>query len=289
MSNKYSNRRLQSSSLTTVVSISLVLFMMGLLGLLILNTQKLSDHVKESIGFQIILNDDVKEVNVHKLQKTLDASDYVVSTKHVTKEEAAEQLQKDLGEEFVSFLGYNPLLSSIDVRLKAGYANTDSIAWIEEDLLENANIKEVIYQESLINLVNENLKKISLVILVFSGLLLLIALALINNTIRLAIYSKRFIINTMKLVGATHGFIRRPFIWKGIQHGVLGALIAIGLLIGVIFLAQKEIPELLQLIDEVLLATLFGIVIVLGIVISWISTNLAVRKYLRMNVDGLYY
>jgi cell division transport system permease protein len=282
VSDKYTSRTLQSSSITTIVSLSLVLFMLGLLAIIILNTRKLSDNVKENIGFQIILNDNAKEVDVQHLTKTLDASDYVKSTEFITKEEAAKRLQTDLGEDFINFLGYNPLLSSINVHLKAEYANTDSLTWIEKDMLDTKLVKEVIYQKSLVSLINENVQKISLVILGFSGLLMIIALALINNTIRLSIYSKRFIIKTMQLVGATQGFIRRPFVLKGIKHGVYGAIMAILMLIGVLYFAQKQLPELVELQDRNMLLSLFGVVILLGIIISWVSTSMAVRKYLRL-------
>jgi len=289
VSDKYSKRRLTGSSITTIVSLSLVLFMLGLLGIIILNTRKLSDNVKENIGFQVILNDGVKDVDVARLQKTLDASDYVKSTEFVTKEEAAARLQKDLGEDFIDFLGFNPLLSSINVHLKAEYANADSLSWIEKDMMDTKLVKEVVYHKSLVTMINENVQKIGIVILAFSALLMLIALALINNTIRLSIYSKRFIIKTMQLVGATQGFIRRPFVLNGIKHGVYGAVIAILMLIGVLYIAQRQMPELQELQDQNMLATLFGIVIVLGIIISWISTSLAVRKYLRLKSDDLYY
>jgi len=263
--------------------------MLGLLGIIILNTRQLANNVKENIGFQVILNDNVKEVDVAKMQKTLDASDYVKSTEFITKEEAAARLQKDLGEDFIDFLGFNPLLSSINVHLKAEYANADSLSWIEKDMLDTRLVKEVIYQKSLVSMINENVQKIGLVILGFSSLLMVIALALINNTIRLSIYSKRFIIKTMQLVGATQGFIRRPFVLNGIKHGIYGAIIAILMLVGVLYFAQKQLPELAELQDRNMLATLFGLVIVLGIIISWISTSLAVRKYLRLKSDELYF
>lgn len=289
MSDKYSKRRLTGSSITTVVSLSLVLFMLGLLAIIVLNTRKLSDNMKENIVVQIILKDNAKEVGIQRLSKTLDAAEYVKSTEFVTKEAAAEKLQKDLGEEFIDFIGYNPLLPSINVHLNAEFANNDSLAWIEKELLNNRLVKEVNYQKSLVTNINENLKKISLVILIFSGLLMLIALALINNTIRLSIYSKRFIIKTMQLVGATQSFIRRPFVLQGIRHGIYGAIIAILMLIGVLSFAQKQLPELAELQDEKMLATLFGVVILIGILIAWISTSLAVRKYLRLKADDLHY
>jgi cell division transport system permease protein len=285
---KSSVRRLRTSYFTTVISISLVLFMLGLLGMIILNANKLSDHVKENISIAVILKDNAKEVEVIQLRKMLDASKFVKSTEYITKEEAAISLQKELGEDFVSFLGFNPLLSSLDVHLQANYANNDSIAWIEKDLLANPRVKEVFYQKSLVDLVNENLKKISLVIVCFSSLLLIIAVALINNTIRLSIYSKRFIIKTMQLVGATRGFIRRPFVLAGIMQGIYGALISIALLSGVIYLAQKEVPELIELQDVQLFASIFGSVLLIGILISWICTSFAVTKFLKLKTEDLY-
>jgi cell division transport system permease protein len=228
-------------------------------------------------------------VDVAKLQKTLDASAYVKSTEFITKEEAAARLQKDLGEDFIDFLGFNPLLSSINVHLKAEYANSDSLNWIEKDMLDTKLVKEVIYQKSLVSMINENVQKIGLVILGFSTLLMIIALALINNTIRLSIYSKRFIIKTMQLVGATQGFIRRPFVLNGIKHGVYGAIIAILMLMAVLYFAQKQLPELAELQNQNMLATLFGIVILLGVVISGISTSMAVRKYLNLKSDELHF
>jgi len=282
-------RRLRSSYLTSIISITLVLFMLGVLGLLILNAQRLSEYVKENIGFSIILKENVKEVDVILLQKTLDAAEYVKSTKYITKEQAAKELQEELGENFIDFLGYNPLLASIEVHLYADYANPDSIKIIEQDFQQYEQIKEVFYQKSLVSLVNENIRKISFIILIFSGLLFLIAIALINNTIRLSVYSKRFIINTMQLVGATRGFIRRPFLFRSVWQGIVAALLAIGLLSGVLYLAQKEFKEVINFQDVEIIGILFLGVLAIGIIINWISTFFAVSKYLRMNVDKLYY
>lgn len=289
MFDKYSKRKLVGSSITTVVSLSLVLFMLGLLGIIILNTNKLADNLKENITIQIILNDKAKEVDIQHLSKILDVSDYVKSTEFITKEDAAKRLQEDLGEDFVNFLGYNPLLPSINIHLKAAYANTDSLNVIEKEIVASKLVKEVVYQKSLVSILNENVQKISVVIIGFSGLLMIIALALINNTIRLSIYSKRFIIKTMQLVGATQSFVRRPFVLNGIKHGIYGAIIAILMLMSVLYFSQKQLPELGELQDQAMLLTLFGLVIVLGIIISWISTSLAVRKYLRLKSDDLYY
>lgn len=286
---KIARRRLRSSYFTLVLSITLVLFLLGLMGLLILNAQKLSVYVKENIGFSVILKEEIKEVDIIRLQKDLDASHYVKSTEYISKEQAAEELQEQLGEDFISFLGYNPLLASIDVKLYADYANPDSIAVIEKDLQKFSQVKEVFYQKSLVHLINENVRRISLIILVFSGLLFLIALTLINNTIRLSIYSRRFIINTMQLVGATRGFIRRPFVLKSMLFGTYSAVIAILMLTGVIYALQQELPEITILQDLKMIGALFILVILLGMFINSISTFFAVNKFLRMRTDELYY
>ncbi len=286
---KLNKRRLQSSYLTSIISISLVLFMLGVLGFLILNAKKLSDYVKENIGFSVIMNDGVKESEIIRFQKTLDVKKFVKSTEYITKDEAAEMLTEDLGEDFIGFLGYNPLLPSIDIRLIASYANNDSLAVIEKQIIQNPDVKEVFYQESLVEFINDNLRKISIIILGFSVLLMLISFALINNTIRLTVYSKRFIIKTMLLVGATQGFVRRPLIRTGILHGVIGALIAILLLSGIVLLSRNGIPELINLDQIDTFAALFGIVLLLGVLLSWLSYHFAVRKYLRMKTDQLYY
>ncbi len=289
MTEKYSQRKIQSSTITTVVSLSLVLFMLGLLALLLLYTGRISNYVKESIGFQVILNDSVKEVDIAKLKKTLDASEYVKSTEEISKEKAAEILRADLGEDFISFLGYNPLHASIDVRLKADFATNEFMSSIEKDMLSRKEVKEVFYQKSMVSAVNENMRKISGVILLFTALLMLIAIALLNNTIRLIIYSKRFIIRTMQLVGATQGFIRKPFIINGIKHGLYGAVIAILLLMGALKFLQDQMSDLISFEDVEVIASLFVMVVLLGIFISWISTSMAVRKYLKMRSDEMYY
>ncbi|MGD0710360.1 MAG: permease-like cell division protein FtsX [Bacteroidales bacterium] len=286
---KYARRRLTTSYLSTIVGITLVLYMLGLLGLIIMHAKKLSDYVKENIGFTVFLNDDVKEADIFQLQKSLDARAYVKSTEYITKDKAAKELQKDIGEDFITFLGYNPLPSSLEVRFKATFANSDSLTVLQNELERNKSVKEVSYQKSLVTMVNENLRKISLIILGFSALLLIIAIALINNTIRLSVYSKRFLIRTMQLIGATEKFIQKPFMVKGIIQGLIGSVITIVLLVFTLYFAQKKIPELRELQDAALFIKLFIFVTVLGLVISWASTLLAVRKYLRIKTDFLYY
>ncbi|MAX79225.1 MAG: cell division protein FtsX [Crocinitomicaceae bacterium] len=285
---KIERRRLNSSYFSVVVSITLVLLMLGFLGSILLKARELSTYVKENIGFSIYLNDGVKEVEVKRLQKSLDAAKYVKTSHFVDKETAAQVLQEDLGEDFVDFLGHNPLLASIDVYLNADYAHPDSIAWIEKDLLKNPKVKEVYYQKDLLSVVNQNIKQISFVLLIFSALLLVIAIALINNSIRLAIYSKRFLIKSMQLVGATQAFIRRPFVVQGVIRGVVSAFIANSLIFAAWYFLNKEFPEIFEIRDVELFASLFVIVMILGVLISWFSTSLAVRKYLRIKTEHLY-
>lgn len=287
--NRSTKWRLRSSYLSSIISNALVLFMLGVLFLLLFNANRLSDFVKENIGFSVILHDDVREVEANFLRKTLDASPYIRYTEYISKEVAAKELQEELGEDFIGFLGYNPLSSSIEVRLKADYANPDSIRKIEDELMSLRPVKEVFYQKSLVNLINENVSRISAIILLFSALLFFVAIVLINNTIRLSVYSRRFIINTMKLVGATWGFIRKPFLIKGIGHGFYASLVAIALLAGLIYIIQSEFYELLNFEQVELIGGLFGIVILLGIFINLISTYLAVNKYLRLKADDLYF
>jgi cell division transport system permease protein len=282
-------RRLRSSYLTSILSVSLVLFMIGLLGLLILNAKKLSDFVKENIGFSVILNEDVMEADIIRLQKNLDAARYVKSTRYITKEKAAREMEELLGEDFIDFLGYNPLLASIEVQLNAPFANNDSIQVIEGELKDISQIKEVFYQKSLIHLVNENVRKITIIMLSFSSLLLLISLTLINNTIRLSVYARRFIIKTMELVGATRGFIRKPFLIKSALHGFYAAIIANILLAVVIYFAQQQFMDIFSLQDFQTIGFLFLFVLLVGISLNWLSTFFAVNKFLRMHIDRLYY
>ncbi len=281
-------RRLRASFVTSVISISLVLYMLGLIGLLLLNTKKLSDYVKENIGFSIFLNDDIKEVEIFGMQKILDAKHYVKETRYITKEQAVSDFKEDWGEDFEDFLGFNPLPASVDVKLYAPYANADSIAVIEKDILNYDGVRDVVYQKDLIYKVNNNVRKISITILAFSFLLFLIALTLINNTIRLSVYAKRFIIRTMQLVGAQHALIRRPFLFRSLYQGSLSALIAIGLLIGTMMIAERQLEGLFSLKDYRISAILFSMVIFVGILLALISTSLSVNRYLSMTTDELY-
>lgn len=283
-----SSKKTKTIYVSTVISIALVLLMTGLLGLILVHAKNLSNYVKENIVLNIIVNDGAKEVDIQALQKQIDGNPYVLKTQYVSKELAARNLTKEMGEDFVDFLGYNPLLSSIDVYMKAEYANNDSITAFSNQLTKNPLIKEVIYQKSLIDMVNQNIRGIGLVILAFAFILLVIAIALINNTIRLAIYSQRFLIKSMQLVGATKNFIRGPFMTYGILHGFLAGLIAIILLLGILYLAQKQVPEILLLRNWLEFSFVFAGVIGIGILISGLSTYFAVSKFLRLKIYDLY-
>lgn len=285
---KFQKRRLRGSYISVILSVALVLFTLGLMGLTLLYAQKLSTQIRQNIGFTVYLHDDVKEVDIDRLQKAIDISDYALSTQYISKEEAVEILKKDLGEDFMQYLDYNPLLASIEVKMKADFAHPDSLAAIKTQLSKSSKIKEIEYQESLVHKVQQNINRIGIVMLGFAVLLLFVAIALINNSIRLSIYSKRFLIKSMQLVGATQSFIRRPFVTKGVLHGIYSAFIAILLIMAVMYYAQQYLPELIVIQDIEILAYLFLIVLALGIIISWISTSLAVRKFIRTRSDKLY-
>jgi len=282
-------RRLIRSYLTATISITLVLFLLGMMSLLVLNAERLSDYVREHVGFTLVLHDNVREVEVLRLQKTLIATDYVKSTRYVSKEEAAEQLVRDLGEDFVGFLGFNPLFSSVDIKLHAAYMQPDSLSVLEKQFLKFPQVKEVYYQRDLVNTINRNVKKISLFLLIFSILLLFIFISLINNTIRISIYSQRFIIHTMKMVGATRPFIRRPFIMKSMSCGLAAGLIANGALFFLIWSYRKIFEDLIDLQQIDTLGLTFLIVFLFGAAISWLSTYFAVNKFLRLRFEELFY
>ena len=283
-----SSKKTKTIYISTVFGIAMVLLMIGLLGLLLVDANNLSRYVKENIVLNIFVDEGAHETDVLQLQKQLDANPIVKQTQYVSKELAARNLQKDLGEDFVKFLGYNPLSQSLDVYLKAEYANNTDIDKFKADLLKNPLVKEVKYQRSLVDQMNQNLTSISLIILAFAAIFVILSVALINNTIRLAIYSQRFLIKSMQLVGATKNFIRKPFLLYGIWHGVLGALIAIIILMGTLYLAETQIPDLVILQNYTEFGIVFLIVIGLGIFISGFSTFLAVNKYLRLKIYNLY-
>nr|WP_294794932.1 permease-like cell division protein FtsX [uncultured Mucilaginibacter sp.] len=283
-----SAKKTKTIYISTVFGISMVLLMVGLLGLILVHANNLSRYVKENIVLNIFVDEAAHEADVRQLQTQLDANPAVKQAIYVSKELAARNLQKDLGEDFVKFLGYNPLSQSLDVYLNADYANNAEITKLKTQLLKNPFVKEVKYQQSLVDQMNQNLTAISLVILAFASIFVVVSVALINNTIRLAIYSQRFLIKSMQLVGATKNFIRKPFILYGIWHGILGGLIAVIILIGTLYLANLQIPDLVILQNNFEFGVVFLLVLGLGVFISGLSTYLAVNKFLRLKIYDLY-
>ncbi len=274
----------------SLMSITLVLFLLGVFALLIMHAQKLSNHLKENIGFEVVMNSNVKESDILKLQKQLDDMPAVKSTEYITKDEAIRRLSEDLGEDFLQWLGNeeNPLLPSIDVRFNAAYANPDSLSVIEANLLKNTDIKEIYYQKSLVNLINQNVRRIGIALIIISLMLLIISITLIRNTIRLSIYAKRFLVRSMQLVGATPAFISKPFIRKGRWQGFFGALLADALLALLLYGLTRRLPELTLVQDYKIIAGIFVGILVLGLLLGGLSTRFALRKYLHANVDRLY-
>jgi cell division transport system permease protein len=281
--------RIFKSYLTSTVSISMVLFLVGVLGIVLLNAERLAKYVRENIGFTLVLNDGIQESEITELLKSLKTTDFVKSVEYIDKETAAERLKGELGEDFTGFLGYNPLLSSVDVKLLADYANPGKLVVLEKKFMEYPQVKEVLFQRDMVNIINENVQKIGFVLVFFSGLLLFIFSALINNTIRISIYSQRFIINTMLLVGATNRFIRSPFIKRSIWYGVVGALAANLLLLILMYSYTQELKGIVDLDDFKIFGLVFVTDLGLGILISWSSTYLAVNKFLRLKFDELFY
>ncbi len=282
-------KRIFRSWITSAVSISLVLLMLGTLLLVLVNAGRLSDYVREQIGFTLVLKDNLKEADVARLEKVLAASSYIKSTRYIDKETAAQELTRELGEDFVGFLGYNPLFASVDVKLYAPYTNTDSLLIIEKEFLEYPQVKEVYYQKDLLGVVNDNVQKISLILMIVSALTGFIFVSLINNTIRLSIYSERFTINTMQLVGAARSFILKPFLIRAMTLGILGALIANAVLIVSMYTFRNEMEGIIYPAGFWVLGPVLLIVVVMGIVISFASTWFAVNKFLKMKFDELFY
>jgi len=286
--NKSLNRKIVSSSVSVIISLSLVLFVVGLLSLVLINAQKLSNYIKENIGFSIMIKEDVKEIEVIEFNKILDAEDFTKSTRFISKEQATKELEKDLGEDFVNFLGYNPIMASIDVKLNSSYANNDSLQNISTRLEKSDVVYEVFYQKNLIKKLNSNVSKISFFLICISLILFFIAFALINNTIRLSVYSKRFIIRTMRLVGAENSFIQKPFLITGVYQGLYSAIFAIFMLIGSIQLIQTETASILNINDLQIIGLVFIVLFCSGIIISGTSTFFAVRKFIYLNEGELY-
>ncbi len=285
----FQKRRLQSSYVSVVVSIALVLFMIGVLGLVLLKSTKVANHFKEKVVMTLFLKDEVTDENVKKLKESIQKETFVNKVIYIPKEEAAKEYEKDLGEDFLQFLGDNPLKNGIDIYLKADYVTPEKMTELEEAFEKNKFVAEVNYDKPLVQLLTKNIQRISFWLLVLSGFFGLVAIILINSSIRLSIYSKRFNIKTMQMVGATKSFIRKPFIWQSIRLGLLGAFIAISGLAVLIYYVDKYIPSLELFTDYVALGYVAGGIILIAFFITWISTFFATQRFLNLQTNDLYY
>lgn len=275
--------------ITSSISTTLVLLLLGLVVFFVLGAHNLSVYVKENINFSILISDDMKESDILKLQKKLDKEPFVKETEYISKKQALREQTEAMGTDPQEFLGYNPFTASIEIKLHSDYANSDSIAKIEKKIKRNTNIQEVLYQKDLIDAVNDNIRNISLMLLGLAVILTFISFALINNTIRLTIYSKRFLIHTMKLVGASWSFIRRPFPRRNFWIGVLSAVIADAVLWGAAYWLVSYEPELIRVITPEVMLLVSVAVLVFGVLITWLCALLSINKYLRMKASTLYY
>ena len=281
-------KRIAGSYIVSTLSIALVLVVIGVLIFMLLNARRVSEHVKQNIGFSIIVKDYVNEAEIKKMQKLLDTKSFVASSVFISKQQAAKEFKEELGEDFEEVLGYNPLLPSIEIKLNPLYANNDSLSVIEKQLLEDELIQEVSYQKSLVHMINENIRRLSVLLLIAGAALMLISFTLIRNTIHLAVYSKRFLIKTMQLVGAKSFFICKPFIQNGIWFGFFGSMFANLLLLTAIFFLQEEVGEVMNLMDREIIIVMVLFVTVCGVLLSWLSAWLSVASYLSKDVNDLY-
>ena len=275
--------------ITSSISTTLVLLLLGMVVFFVLSANNLSTYVRENIGISVLVSDDMKEPEALKFQKTLNEKSYVKESVYISKEQALKEQTEAMGTDPAEFLGYNPFTASIEIKLNAQYANSDSIAWIEKEILTNKKVMEVSYPQNLIDSVNRNIQKVSLFLLGLAALLTLISFALINNTIRLAIYSKRFLIHTMKLVGASWSFIRRPFLVRNVWIGVLAGIMADAVLLGMAYMLVKYEPQLIEIITPNALLVVMASVLVFGLAITFLCAYISINKYLRMKASALYY
>ena len=274
--------------ITAGISTTMVLFLLGLVVFFVLTANNLSVYIRENIAFSAILDDGMKETSIIKLQESLNKKNYVKQTIYISKEQALKEQTEAMGTDPTEFIGHNPFNASIEIKLNAGYTNPDSIKWIEKELMANKNILEINYPQNLLDSVNKNLQKISLFLLGLAVLLSLISFSLINNTIRLTIYSKRFLIHTMKLVGASWGFIRKPFITRNLWIGILSGAVANAVLTALAYTAVKYEPELLAIISPESIMIVAASVMVFGIIITTLCAYISINKYLRMKISELY-
>ena len=282
------SRKGKSAYFVPTISISLVLIVVGMLVFILLNARAISDHVKRNIGFAVIVKDNTNEAEIKRVQKILDTQPYVYTSKYITKEQAAKSFKKEMGEDFERILGANPLLPSIEIKLNPAYANNDSLAMIEKGLARFDIIHEVYYQKSMIESINENIRRITIIFLIVGAVLVLISFTLIRNMIHLAVYSQRLLIKTMQLVGATPFFICKPFVYGSMWRGSFGALIANLVLLGAIFFVQENVGNVINIMRQDVILLMVGFVILSGVVLSFFSAWFSVRRYLRRDLNDLY-
>ena len=274
---------------TSSISTMLVLLLLGLMVFFVLSAHTLSVYVKENINFSVLISDDMKESDILKFQKKLDAEPFVKESVYISKKQALKEQTEAMGTDPKEFLGYNPFTASIEIKLNSDYANSDSIAKIEKIVKKNTNIQDIMYQKELIDAVNDNIRNISIVLLCLALVLTFISFALINNTIRLAIYSKRFLIHTMKLVGASWGFIRKPFLMRNIWSGVIAAIIADGILMAAAYMLVSYEKDLIEIITPEIMLIVAASVLLFGVIITFLCAYFSINKYLRMKASSLYY
>lgn len=282
------SRKGKSAYFVPTISISLVLIVVGMLVFILLNARAVSDHVKRNIGFAVIVKDNTNEAEIKRVQKILDTQPYVYTSKYITKEQAAKSFKKEMGEDFERILGANPLLPSIEIKLNPAYANNDSLAMIEKGLARFDIIHEVYYQKSMIESINENIRRITIIFLIVGAVLVLISFTLIRNMIHLAVYSQRLLIKTMQLVGATPFFICKPFVYGSMWRGFFGALIANLVLLCAIFFVQENVGNVINIMRQDVILLMVGFVILSGVVLSFFSAWFSVRRYLRRDLNDLY-
>lgn len=285
---KFQKRRLISSYFSVVLSVFLVLFLLGVLGLFIINSKNLADDFKEKIAMTVFFKNEANDSVVKAFNTELKRAPFALSYVYVSKEKAAKEHTDIIGEDFLTFLGENPLLNSYDIHLKADYVERDSILKIENRFRKNAMISDIVYDKQLVNLVNDNIRKVSMWILIISGFLTIIAVLLINSSLRLSIHSNRFIIKTMQMVGATKSFIRKPFVMRSVKLGMLGAGLAIIALIALLLYVETNFPGLGILEDKILIVLVLAAVFGLGVLITWVSTHFATQRFLNLRTDDLY-
>ncbi|MBE6234989.1 MAG: ABC transporter permease [Bacteroidales bacterium] len=287
--NKIMHRRLMNAYLSSVISISLVLLLVGVASLLLVNAKGVSDYFKENMQVSVMMKQTVGDEEALRFKETLDGERYIKNTVFISKEQGQRELAQQLGEDFLDVFETSPIPVSIDVTLAADYVSADSLEVVRKEISRSPLVEEVIYQKSLVDALNANLNRISLVLGVFISLLLFISFVLINNTVRLSVFARRFTIHTMKLVGATRSFIRGPFLLQSAFQGLFAAFIAIIVLLGLMFVMRNEFEQLFEIFRMDLLLIVLGIVVAAGLAICLISTFFVVNKLISLKKDELYY